>query len=104
METLIGKLKSEVGLTDEQAMKVIQVFNEYMNENDLKIDWEEFIKAKSQKVSEATKSAFNQLFGDETWSDKAAENINTMTDKAKETINKARNAAADFLATDDHKK
>ena len=102
METLIGKLESEAGLTQEQAIKAIQVFNEYLNENDLKIDWEEFIKAKSHKVSEATKNAFNQLF-DPSWSERASDNINTMTNKAKETINKARNAAADFLATDDRK-
>jgi len=104
METLISKLKSEAGLTEEQAIRSIQAFNEYMNENDLKIDWEEFLKAKSRKVSEATKSAFNQLFGEITWRGKAADNINSMTDKAKEAIDKARNAAADFLATDDHKK
>lgn len=101
METLIGKLEKEAGLTQEQAINAIKVFQEYMKENDLHIDWEDFLKAKSQKVSESAKDAFNQLFGDPNWADKASDNLNSLADKAKKTINKARNAAADLLATDD---
>lgn len=101
MENLIKKLETEVGLTNEQALKAIKVFQEYMKDNDLTIDWGDFLKAKSEKVSEATQKAFGQLFGDDDWFEKASKNLDSFTDKAKQKINEARNAAADFLATDD---
>ena len=101
METLITKLEREVGLTHEQAVQSVNCFREYMRDNDLHIDWESFLKAKSHKVSEKGKQAFNQLFGDPAWADKASDNINEFVDKAKQSIKDARNKAADFIADKD---
>lgn len=103
MENLIEKLETEAGLTTEQALRTVKVVQEYMKDNDLTIDWSDFLKAKSEKVSKATQDAFNQLFRDSDWLDEALENVNAFAEKAKEKINQARNAAADFLATDDRK-
>lgn len=101
METLISKLEKEVGLTSEQAVKAVACVQEYMKENDLYIDWTEFMKAKSDKLGNKAKNALNELFGDPTWTDKAAANISDATEKAKQTIKDVRNKAADFIADKD---
>lgn len=107
METLINKLKSEVGLTAEQATQVVKVFHQYMKDNDLSIDWESFLKTKATKISDSTRSAFDQFFGDDGWvADKveqAEDGLDSLSAKAKEKFNEVRNKAADFLATDDKK-
>lgn len=98
MDTLISKLEKEAGLTQEQATKAVQCMQQYMKDNDLHIDWSEFVKTKSKKLGDQAKNAFDQLFGDATWADKAAENINDFTEKAKQTIKEVRNKTADFIS------
>ncbi len=101
MEPLISKLQKEVGLSSEQAINTVKCFQEYMKENDLQIDWNQFIKTKSQKIGTQAKDAFNQLFGDPEWGEKAAANINEFAEKAKQTIKEIRNKTADFIADKD---
>lgn len=98
METLLSKLEKEAGLTSEQAAKAVACFKQYMKENDLQIDWEAFLKAKSQQVTEKAQGAFNQLFGDSDWADKASASLNEFAEKTKKTIKDVRNKTADFIA------
>ncbi len=102
MESLVTKLENEVGLSHEQALKTIGCVRSYMIENDLELDWEEFIESKAKKMSESAKQAWYELSGkSQTWADKAQDTIEEWSDKAKQTIKDARNKAADFIADKD---
>lgn len=120
MDSLIKRLKEEVGLTDEQAESVIKCVRNYMSDNDLDIDWEDFLKSKTKKITDAAKEKYNELtgknsnFGDKVndWADKAQDTLEDLSDKAqhkldelsaktKQNIKDARNKAADYLADKD---
>ena len=51
MEDLIKKLQEEAGLSENQALKVISIVKEYMDNEGHKIDWDKFFKEKYEDFS-----------------------------------------------------
>ncbi len=116
MEKLITKLQNEVGLTYEQAIQTIACVKEYLNENGIEPDWDDFLKKKAKTLSESAKEKLDsfthkaqdftekatEVIGD--WADKAGDKVDDLTEIAKDKIKDARSKAADFIAPDDDKK
>ncbi len=113
METLLTKLKNEVGLSDEQALKVMSCITDYMQENGLQPDWEKFLKGKAKNLMDTAKSAFDDFshkaqdyadkIGDkvEDWADKAQDSVEDLSEEAKQKVNELKKKASDYLSDKD---
>lgn len=56
MENLLKRLKEEAGLTPEQSAKVLRIILDYMEKEDLDIDWNKFLSGKYEKFKEQSES------------------------------------------------
>lgn len=104
MENLLKKLQDEAGLTEEQAVKTLSIVKDFMDKEDLNIDWEKFFKSKYENLSGQAKSFFDVL------SEKASQYSNKLGDKVEDLASQAKHAtkdltqkASDYL-DDDNKK
>lgn len=79
MENLILKLQTEAGLTEEQAIKALKVIKDYMETEDISIDWDKFFKAKYNEYSRRSKSFVNN----------ASQQMDDFTDKVSDKIEDA---------------
>jgi hypothetical protein len=61
MEKLIEKLQEEAQLTQEQAIKAISIMKDYMDKEEMDIDWEKFFKGKSEDFIVKTRSLFSTV-------------------------------------------
>lgn len=90
MENLIKRLQEEAGLTEEQSYKVVLIVKDFMDKEDLKIDWSRFFKSKYDNLSDKVKDL----------SDKLTEKAHPYTEKLSEvvdsTMTKVRKSAHDI--------
>ncbi len=109
MDSLVSKLEREVGLTSEQARKTVDCVKNYLSENDLTPDWEEFFERKFEKIADKTKNTYNQVV-DKTQTlggkihdlaDKAGDVFEDLSDKTAKKVKDLRNKAADFISDKD---
>ncbi len=113
MENLITKLQEEVGLTSEQAQNAVECMKKYMLENDMVPDWDDFFRAKAQKMTDKAKETYAHVSekvseNSKEWTEKindftekSSTAIDELSDKAAEKIKDLRNKAADFIADKD---
>ena len=101
MENLIKKLE-EVGLTEDQALKAIDVFKDFMDEEDLKINWSKFFKGKYEDLSDKTKSLYDKFYNgmsleSQSYADKITGKVDQLATKAKKGAHDISQKAADFF-------
>ncbi len=90
MENLIKRLQDEVGLSKEQAINSIAVMKDFMDKEDISVDWNKFFKGKYNEFNNKTKSFFKNVSGKmDNFSDK-------VYDKAEDLSTDARHTARDF--------
>lgn len=54
MENLMQRLQDEVGLTEEQALETIAVVKDFMDEENISVDWNKFFKGKYNEFTKKT--------------------------------------------------
>ncbi len=103
MENLIKKLQDEAGLTEEQALKVLSTLKDYMDKENLKIDWNKFFKGKYEDFSEKFKSLSDKVNESaRPYTERISEKVDDVVSKAKKSAHDLSQKAADFF--DDSKK
>lgn len=75
MENILEKLQNEVGLTKDQAMKTLSVLKDFMDKENIHIDWNKFFKGKYENMKESISTFFSNM------SDKAEDFGNKISDK-----------------------
>ncbi|MCL1942506.1 MAG: hypothetical protein FWF54_03030 [Candidatus Azobacteroides sp.] len=106
MDTLVTKLRNEVGLTYEQAIHSITCVKEYLQENGPEPDWDAFLCHKAKTFSDSAKEKLDLLTRKaQDITEKMIETMDDWADKtgAKEKIKDARYKAADFISPDENK-
>lgn len=106
MDSLVKRLENEVGLTSEQATKVIRCIRSYMKDNDIQPDWDEFLEAKAKKLSGSAQIFIDELLGKtksvtdqlDEWADKAQDKLDDLSDEAQKKWDDVRHKAADFIS------
>ncbi len=87
MENLIKRLQEEAGLTEEQSFKALSVVKDFMDKENLDIDWEKFAKGKFEDMKGSVSSLFHKVSekaGD--WSDKISDTLKDLSDQAEQKI------------------
>lgn len=103
MDKLIDKLREEAGLTEEQAIKVLSIVKEHMDNSDLKIDWNKFFKGKFDEFTVKFQELSNKVNEKaEPYVDKVADVVDELMVKAKKGAHEFSQKAADFF--DEEKK
>lgn len=98
MEDLVKRLQTEVGLTEEEAIKSISVVKDYMDKEGLDIDWEKFFKGKSEDFIEKARVLFaNVSKQTQSYTDKIVDKVDSFADKAKKSAQDLSQKAADFF-------
>ncbi|NDW18092.1 YtxH domain-containing protein [Dysgonomonas sp. 216] len=88
MENLVNRLRQEAGLTEEQSLKVIAIIKDFMDKENMDIDWNKFFKGKYQDFIDRA----NDLFDDV--SDQAQEYSEKLTDKVGDLAHQAKEKAS----------
>ncbi|MDR1707689.1 hypothetical protein [Dysgonomonas sp.] len=84
MENLIERLQEEAQLTQEQAIKAISVMKDYMDKEEMDIDWEKFFKGKSEDFIEKARSLFSTVSKQtHSYTDNIVDKIDDFADKVK---------------------
>lgn len=84
MENLIEKLQDEAGLTKDQAIKAISIMKDYMDKEEIDIDWDKFFKGKSEDFIEKARDLFSTVSKQtQSYTDKIVDKIDNFADKAK---------------------
>ncbi len=84
MEKLIQRLQEEAQLTQEQAIKAISVVKDYMDKEEMDIDWEKFFKGKSEDFIEKARSLFSTVSKQtHSYTDNIVDKIDDFADKVK---------------------
>ena len=96
MDNLIKRLQDEADLTEDQAVKALVVVKDFMDKENLDIDWEKFFKGKYQDFSDKAKSLFDNV------SDKTQEYTNKLSDKAEDLATQAKRTARDLSEKASH--
>ncbi|MCX8677121.1 MULTISPECIES: hypothetical protein [Apibacter] len=90
MENIIEKLQKEVGLSEDQAVKSLNVIKEYMDKEDLHVDWEKFFKGKYEHFKDSVSNFFSKISNKaEDWGDKIGDKVEDLTTDAKRKIRDA---------------
>lgn len=98
MENLINKLRDEADLTEEQAIKVLSIVKDYMDNNDVKIDWNKFFKGKLDEFSLKFQELSNKVNEKaEPYVGKVSEAVDEFVAKAKRSAHDLSMKAADFF-------
>jgi len=109
MESLVKKLQTEANITEEQATQVLKTIRSYMKENDIQIDWSDFMESKAKKLSDSTKKFLNDFLmkaqgvGDrlDQWADKTQDKLDDLSDKTKNKLDDLGEKAKEtFQGTD----
>lgn len=90
MENLIKKLQDEVGLTQEQAIKTLSTVKDYMDKENLKIDWNKFFKGKYEDFADKVKALSDKV------NEKTQPYTEMISDKVDEVVSKAKKGAHDL--------
>lgn len=103
MVNLVDRLRDEADLTEEQALKVLSIIKEHMDNNDMKIDWNKFFKGKlddfTEKIQEISSKVNEKA---EPYVDKVSGAVDEFMAKAKKSAHDLSMKAADFF--DEEKK
>ncbi len=93
MKTLITKLQKEVGLTEKQACKAVEIFRKYILDNKKDPDLVEAVKIKTVRAANKAKAEYNKVEGKiEDWvEDKTEEVVVIAKKKAKKVVDKLSN-------------
>lgn len=84
MEKLIERLQEEAQLTQEQAIKAISIMKDYMDKEEMNIDWEKFFKGKSEDFIVKARSLFSTVSKQtHSYTDNIVDKIDDFTDKVK---------------------
>lgn len=84
MEKLIERLQEEAQLTQEQAIKAISVMKDYMDKEEIDIDWEKFFKGKSEDFIEKARNLFSTVSKQtHSYTDNIVDKIDDFADKVK---------------------
>lgn len=84
MEKLIEKLQQEAGLTHDQAIKAVSIVKDYMDKEEMDIDWDKFFKGKSEDFIEKARDLFSSVSKQtQSYTDKIVDKIDNFADKAK---------------------
>lgn len=87
MENIIEKLQKEVGLNEDQAVKSLKVIKEYMDKENLQVDWEKFFKGKYEHFKDSVSTFFSKISDKaEDWSDKIGDKVEDLTTDAKQKM------------------
>ena len=90
MENLIKQLQTEVGLTEDQAVKALVVIKKYADKENISINWDKFFKGKYEEYKEKYKTQIDQI----------SKQLNNLTDKVLDKVEDAtiqtKRAARDF--------
>lgn len=98
MENLVNRLRDEADLTEEQAIKVLSIVKDYMDNNDVKIDWNKFFKGKLDEFSLKFQELSNKVNEKaEPYVDKVSEAVDDFVAKAKRSAHDLSMKAADFF-------
>ena len=94
MDNLIKRLQNEAGLTQEQAIKSLSIVKDFMDKEDIKIDWEKFAKGKYENFTDKAKEMYDNI------SDKAED----LATEAQRKMRDLSHKASDMMHGDDDKK
>lgn len=98
IDKLIKRLQTEVGLTEEQAIKSISVMKDQMDKEGLEIDWEKFFKGKTEDFLEKAKELFSNVSKQtQSYTDKLVDKVDDFADKARKSAHDLSKKAADFF-------
>ncbi len=90
MENLVKRLQEEVGLTEEQALQTIAVMKDFMDKEDISVDWNKFFKGKYDDFVKSTASFMKKF------SRKVDEFSDKFSDKAEDFAIHTKRAARDI--------
>lgn len=86
IDELINRLQTEVGLTQDQAIKSISVMKDQMDKDGLHIDWEKFFKGKTDDFVTKTKTLFSNVSKQtQSYTDKLVDKVDNFADKARKS-------------------
>lgn len=102
MENLVKDLQEKAGLTEEQSLKAIDVFKEYIDKHKGEVNWEKFFKGKYEEFKKTTKSTLNKVSSKaEDISDKVFDKVEDLTTDAKRIVRDTSKKVYDKLSDKD---
>lgn len=98
MEDIIAKLKNEVRLTEEQAVKVIGIFKDYLDKEGIDAAWDKLSKEKQENVIKQVKGFYNNVSEQtQNYTDKITDKVDSFAAKAKKSVENLSKKANDFF-------
>ncbi|MBK5721189.1 hypothetical protein JGH11_09940 [Dysgonomonas sp. Marseille-P4677] len=98
IDELIKRLQTEVGLTEDEAIKSISVMKDHMDKEGLDIDWEKFFKGKTEDFLKKAKILFGNVSKQtQSYTDKLVDKVDDFADKARKSAHDLSKRAADFF-------
>lgn len=98
IDALIKRLQTEVGLTEEEAIKSISIMKDQMDKEGLDIDWEKFFKGKTEDFLARAKVLFSNVSKQtQSYTDKLVDKVDGFADKARKSAHDLSKKAADFF-------
>lgn len=94
MENLIKRLQDEAGLTQDQAVKALGIVKDFMDKENLKIDWNAFFKGKYEEFSQMFKELPDKAHP---YKEKISETVDSAVSKVRKGAYEITKKAADFL-------
>ena len=98
MENILQRLQDEVDITERQAIKVIAVIKEEMENGNLDIDWNKFMKGKYGDFLDKAKHVFGDASEEVSkLTGNLSEKADTFADSAREKLRDLSQKAADYF-------
>lgn len=103
MENLIKRLEKEAGLTQEQAIKAIITIKDFMDKENVKVDWGKFVKDKYEDLTQMLKDIPNKVNEKaQPYTEKISEAIDSAVSKARKSAHDISQKAAEFFEEKKH--
>lgn len=90
MDNLLKKLQEEAGLSEDQSVKALKVIKEYMDQENIDIDWNKFFKGKFEDFKDQGQSFFKSFMN------KAQQYSSKLGDKVEDIASQAKDKAEDL--------
>ena len=98
MEELVKRLQEEAGLTQEQAIDAVAVLKNYMDSEEVEVDWDKFFKQKLEDLKEKSTNLYNNASKQtQGLTDKVINKVDELADKARKGAHDISQKAADFF-------
>ena len=105
MKNLIQRLQAEAELTEDQALRTIDVFISYLDEEGVKVNWKKLLTEKEDNLSEKAKSFFDSCKSlvkhTQDYTEKLADKIDDLAVKTKKNTQDFNKKAHDFFEKED---